>query len=76
MTPASWSLLADCFPEDKRALPISIFLMGPYLGAGLSLILGAEVVGWASGLGTIELSLVGTLVPWQLTLCWLRCPGC
>ena len=31
-----WSLLADHFPEDKRALPVSIFLMGPYLGAGLS----------------------------------------
>ena len=39
VTPASWSLLADYFPEDKRALPVSIFLMGPYLGAGLSLIL-------------------------------------
>ena len=36
VTPASWSLLADYFPEDKRALPVSIFLMGPYLGAGLS----------------------------------------
>ena len=29
VTPASWSLLADYFPENKRALPVSIFLMGP-----------------------------------------------
>jgi MFS family permease len=57
VTPASWSLLADYFPENQRALPVSIFLMGPYLGAGLSLILGAEVVGWASGLGVIELPI-------------------
>ena len=75
VTPASWSLLADYFPEDKRALPVSIFLMGPYLGAGLSLILGAEVVGWASGLGTIELPFAGALAPWQLTFMLVALPG-
>ena len=81
VTPASWSLLADYFPEDKRALPVSIFLMGPYLGAGLSLILGAEVVGWASGLESIELPLIGAVAPWQLTfmlvaLSWCCCCRC
>ena len=75
VTPASWSLLADYFPENKRALPVSIFLMGPYLGAGLSLILGAEVVGWASGLGAIELPMVGALAPWQLTFMLVALPG-
>lgn len=75
VTPASWSLLADYFPENKRALPVSIFLMGPYLGAGLSLILGAEVVGWASGLGAIELPMVGALAPWQLTCMLVALPG-
>jgi len=75
VTPASWSLLADYFTEEKRALPVSIFLMGPYLGAGLSLILGAEVVGWASGLGAIELPLVGALAPWQLTFILVSLPG-
>ena len=75
VTPASWSLLADYFPEERRALPVSIFLMGPYLGAGLSLILGAEVVGWASGLGDIHLPVVGTLAPWQLTFMLVAIPG-
>ena len=75
VTPASWSLLADYFPENQRALPVSIFLMGPYLGAGLSLILGAEVVGWASGLGVIELPIVGALAPWQLTFMLVSIPG-
>ena len=75
VTPASWSLLADYFPEDKRALPVSIFLMGPYLGAGLSLILGAEVVGWASGLDSMELPVIGALAPWQLTFMLVALPG-
>ena len=75
VTPASWSLLADYFPEDRRALPVSIFLMGPYLGAGLSLIPGAEVVGWASGFGAIELPVIGALAPWQLTFMLVALPG-
>ena len=75
VTPASWSLLADYFPEEKRALPVSLFLMGPYLGAGLSLILGAEVIAWASGLGTFSLPLIGALAPWQLTFMLVPLPG-
>ncbi len=75
VTPASWSLLADYFPEEKRALPVSLFLMGPYLGAGLSLILGAEVIAWASGLGTVSLPLIGALAPWQLTFMLVALPG-
>ena len=75
VTPASWSLLADYFPEEKRALPVSLFLMGPYLGAGLSLILGAEVIAWASGLGTVPLPFMGSLAPWQLTFMLVALPG-
>ena len=75
VTPASWSLLADYFPEEKRALPVSLFLMGPYLGAGLSLILGAEVIAWAIGLGTFSLPLIGALAPWQLTFMLVALPG-
>ena len=75
VTPASWSLLADYFPEEKRALPVSLFLMGPYLGAGLSLILGAEVIAWASSVGEVSLPLVGALAPWQLTFMLVALPG-
>lgn len=75
VTPASWSLLADYFPEERRALPVSIFLMGPYLGAGLSLILGAEVVAWASDMGRISLPLLGVLAPWQITFMVVAIPG-
>ena len=75
VTPASWSLLADYFPEEKRALPVSLFLMGPYLGAGLSLILGAEVIAWASSVGEVSLPLVGVLAPWQLTFMLVALPG-
>ncbi len=75
VTPASWSLLADWFPAQQRALPVSIFLMGPYLGAGISLLAGAEVMSWASGLGTVEVPLIGLLAPWQITFIVVAAPG-
>ena len=45
IVPAAWSLLADSFPQEKRAIPVNIYLAGPYLGQGLALILGALILG-------------------------------
>ncbi len=72
VTPAAWSLLADYFPEEKRGLPVSIFLMGPYLGAGLSLIIGAEVISWAD---RVTLPFFGDLASWQFTFIAVGLPG-
>ena len=75
VTPAAWSLLADYFAEEKLARPVSFFLMGPYLGAGLALIGGAEVISWSDSLGQISLPLVGDLAPWQFTFIMVALPG-
>jgi len=75
VTPASWSMLADWFPPERRAFPVSIFLMGPYFGAGISLIAGAEVMAWASTLTDMSLPIVGALAPWQITFVLVAAPG-
>jgi len=75
VTPASWSLLADWFPPERRAFPVSIFLMGPYFGAGISLIAGAEVMAWASTFTDTSLPIVGALAPWQITFVLVAAPG-
>ena len=75
VTPAAWSLLADYFPEEKLARPVSFFLMGPYLGAGLALIGGAEVISWSASLGDISLPLIGPLTSWQFTFVIVALPG-
>lgn len=72
VTPAAWSLLADYFPEEKRGLPVSVFLMGPYLGAGLSLIIGAEVISWAD---QVTLPILGNIASWQFTFIAVGLPG-
>ncbi len=75
LTPAAWSVLSDCFPPERLARPISVYLMGPYLGAGLAMIAGAEVLDWTGEAGRLELPLVGELAPWQFTFVAVGLPG-
>ena len=75
VTPAAWSLLADYFPRDRLARPVSVFLMGPYLGAGLALIIGAEVIEWAGGMEDLTMPFIGELAPWQFTFIVVGLPG-
>lgn len=74
VTPAAWSLLPDYFPPDKLATPVSVYLMGPYLGGGLALIGGAYVIDWA-GAGQVDLPLLGSVAGWQFTFMMAAVPG-
>lgn len=75
VTPAAWSLLADYFPKEKLAFPVSIFLMAPYIGGGLALIAGAEVMSYANSSGAPHLPFIGEVKAWQLTLFVVGAPG-
>jgi MFS family permease len=45
-SPCAYSLLCDYFPRENRATVLGIYSSGMYLGTGLSLFLGASIVGW------------------------------
>jgi MFS family permease len=44
-SPAAFSLLADLYPPARRATVLAIYSSGIYLGAGLSLMIGGQIVG-------------------------------
>lgn len=75
LTPAAWSLMADYFPPKRRSLPFSIFLMGPYLGVGIAMVLGSKVMGILLERGSMDFPLIGTLAPWQMTFFIVAAPG-
>ncbi len=75
LTPAAWSVLADYFRPTKLALPISVYLMGPYLGAGIAMIAGAEVLDWSREVQEVSLPIVGVVAPWQATFIAVGLPG-
>ena len=75
VTPAAWSLLADYFSPEKLARPVSVYLMGPYLGGGLALIGGAYVIDWVGNTGSIDVPFLGQLATWQFTFMAVALPG-
>ncbi len=75
LNPAAYSTLAQIFPKDRLSVPIAVFTCGASIGAGLSLIFGGLIVGWAHAYGTVVVPLIGLLKPWQLTLMITGAPG-
>ena len=74
--PGSISILGDYFDSDKIASPMSIYLLGPYLGAGIAMIFGAQVLDWTSQMDSnITLPIIGEVAPWQLTFIAVGLPG-
>jgi MFS family permease len=43
-SPTAYSLISDYFPKHKRATALAIYSSGLYIGGGLSLFIGAEIV--------------------------------
>ncbi len=67
LSPAAFSIMADYFPKHKLARAFSVYSMGVYFGAGLALIIGGIVVRMVSTAGSVELPVIGKVLPWQLT---------
>jgi MFS family permease len=72
-SPVAYSLISDWFPKAKRATALAIYSSGLYLGGGLSLGIGALVVGqWnAAYPGGGPLGIVG----WQAAFLAVGIPG-
>ena len=75
LSPAAYSMISDSFPTEQRAVAMSVYTMGLYLGVGFALILGGVVIDWV-GEGTLtEVPVLGLLSPWQLTFMIVGMPG-
>ncbi|MFK8019553.1 MAG: spinster family MFS transporter [Pseudomonadales bacterium] len=75
LSPAAYSLISDSFPEEKRAKAMSVYTMGLFMGAGLALLLGGQVIGWVEQIGTVTLPIIGEIYGWQLTFIAVGAPG-
>ena len=73
LTPASWSIISDLFPVEKRSFPMSIYLMGPYIGQGLSLLFGAQILRIYNEPVTLFESII--VQPWQVIFLIIAIPG-
>ncbi|MNF61949.1 L-galactonate transporter [compost metagenome] len=74
LAPAGWSLIADYFSRQRLPRAMSIFMLGPSLGAGLALIAGGMVIGSAEALAG-WMPILASLSTWQLTFVMVGVPG-
>lgn len=67
LLPSGMSMVAEMF--DRRRLPLatSIYLISPYVGGGLAMIIGGLVMGATAGMEPIRLSF-GVMRNWQIAL--------
>lgn len=75
VSPCSVSIISDYFNRLERPRAISVYMAGPYLGAGLAFLLGGAIVGWLTKLGHVTWPVFGTLAPWQATFIMVGLPG-
>lgn len=75
LTPAAWSLIADYFPLQRRSLPFSIFLTGPYIGVGIAMVAGSLLMEFLGNRPPWVLPVVGELAAWQMTFLIVAAPG-
>jgi MFS family permease len=74
LSPATYSLIADLFPERLRGRALGVFGSGVNVGAGLAFLIGGAVVGMTSKLGAVSTPF-GLLHPWQLVFLYVGLPG-
>jgi MFS family permease len=75
LSPAAYSVIADCFPKRLLGVAISLFYMGVFLGSSLALFLGGMVVQALTRTPTLTLPILGTIASWRATFLLVGLPG-
>ncbi len=75
LTPASYSLIRDAFPPEKRGRAFGIFAAGTYIGAAAAVMLTGALLGFIGSGALKALPWVGTMRPWQAVLVLIGLAG-
>ena len=75
LSPSAMSMISDSFPPERRGKPIAVYVAALSLGAGIASLIGSAVLTWAKTNESIDLPLLGTLLPWQFTFIAVGLPG-
>jgi MFS family permease len=74
LSPATYSLIADLFPEHLRGRALGVYGSGVNVGAGLAFLIGGIVVGLATKVGMV-VTPFGAFHSWQLVFFIVGLPG-
>lgn len=75
VSPSSISMISDYFDRARRGRAISVYMAGPYLGAGLAFLVGGNLVGWLTRIGHSHFLGMGPFDMWQMAFFLVGLPG-
>jgi len=75
LSPAAYSFLSDSFDKVRLPRAISVYGLGLFIGAGMALIIGGQIIGVVEKWGDVAIPVVGTLRSWHLVFLMVGIPG-
>lgn len=77
LAPCAYSMIADYFPNARRARAAGIYTSGIYFGPGIALLFGGVLVAALTRMHRISIPFlgIGPLHPWQATFIIVGLPG-
>jgi MFS family permease len=75
LSPASYSLISDYFPPERRSAALGVYTIGIYLGAGLAILTGGVLVGLIGDRPSVVVPILGEVRSWQLVFILVGLPG-
>ncbi len=75
LNPAAVSMIGDMFPRDRVAKPIGVFTLGFYIGGGLAILLGGQLIQLFSSMGSVSLGPWQDIEGWRLVFLVTGLPG-
>lgn len=75
LSPATFSMIGDSFPPEKRGKPIAFYSSALPVGAGIASLVSAGIIAWAAAGGSQSLPFFGELTAWRFTLVVVGLPG-
>ncbi len=75
VSPCSVSMISDYFERARRGRAISVYMAGPYLGAGLAFLVGGNLIGAIERLGRTHVLGLGPFAAWQMAFLMVGVPG-
>lgn len=75
LAPASFSIVADLFPMERRGRPTTLLIATSSFGSALANIIGGVLLQYLMKRPPIVLPITGLLAPWQATMALASLPG-
>lgn len=75
LNPAAVSMISDMFPRDRVTKPIGVFTLGIYIGGGLAILLGGQLIQLFATMGSISIGPWQDIEGWRLVFVITGLPG-